>query len=176
LPQIGDTKYNSGHAKLVWAACDTCGRERWVKLKHGQPQNLKCIWCSHKARFQVAHEKGKRCKDGYILILLKPDDFFFSMTQSGGYVFQHRLVIAKSLNRCLHAWEVVHHKNSIRDDNRLENLELISDKRFHLVETTTKNQIRRLESRVKDLEARVTLLEAENTLLKARDASPTHSG
>ena len=84
----------------------------------------------------------------------------FKKGHSGRYVLGHRLVMAKSLNRCLLPWEIVHHINGVRNDNRIENLQLVSDDRH--------KQITLLENRVRYLESRVILLEVENELFKSQ--------
>lgn len=62
--------------------------------------------------------------EGYILIYKKEHPF----ADSRGYVYEHRLVLEEHLQRYLKTDEHVHHKNGIKNDNRLENLEILSNK------------------------------------------------
>ena len=70
----------------------------------------------------------KKLKSGYIIVYLYDTDPYHCMCSYEGrnYVMQHRLIMAKHLGRPLTKKETVHHKNGIRDDNRIENLELWS--------------------------------------------------
>lgn len=73
---------------------------------------------------------GRHCDgQGYILVL-KPKHPCASTT---GHVREHRLVMEDHLGRFLEPWEIVHHINGIRDDNRLENLELLPHRANHFV-------------------------------------------
>ena len=110
--------------------CRSCGMIRNVT---SYQRNLPtytglCIDCSRRARCNEKNPNwlGGRFKtsEGYILVLLRPDDFFYPMAHIDGYVKEHRLVMAQQLGRCLHPWEQVNHKNGVKDDNRLENLEI----------------------------------------------------
>jgi len=163
MPVLGEIKKGwevgyKGHAKRIWIKCPKCQMERWVCLRKGVPESLVCISCAN-ADNKYSWKGGRyRCADGYVRIHLQPDDFFYAMAETGNhYVREHRLIMAKHLGRCLHSWEIVHHKNGIKDDNRIENLQLVSDDRH--------KQITILEMKINRLENRVTLLEAENVLL-----------
>jgi len=89
--------------------------------------------------------------------LKQTDDFFYPMAGWNGYVREHRLVI--HLGRNLHSWELIHHSTGIKDDNRLENLQLVTDDRHKQI-TVLENRIKFLERRVATLEAGVNIGQA----------------
>ena len=63
---------------------------------------------------------GRINRNGYIMFHVPEHP---RATQAG-YVFEHRLVVEKELGRYLTSGEIVHHINGVKDDNRLENLEV----------------------------------------------------
>jgi len=80
---------------------------------------------AHKGK-RSFHWKGGKIKDkfGYIQIWMPEHP----NAKIAGYIHEHRLVMSKHLGRPLESYEFVHHKNGIKDDNRLSNLELLIQK------------------------------------------------
>ena len=166
--EIGSKMFRS---LFVWHACSNCGKARWIRLIGGKPVNDLCRSCAQKVK-NISGERHPRWnggksknKDGYIDIWLPHDDFFYPMSRSDNYVLEHRLVMAKHLRRCLLPWEVVHHKNGIKDDNRLENLQLLASQGRH--NTMVQKELKRQANLISTLQNRVVQLEAEITILNA---------
>ena len=69
-------------------------------------------------------------RDGYVVVVAPPNHPHFKKGGGGGtitrYILEHRLVMEKILGRYLLPEEEVHHKNSIKHDNRPKNLMLVS--------------------------------------------------
>lgn len=170
MPDIGEIKRarelgkssGKGSSQFIWHACEMCGKERWVLYVEKKPLYEFCQKCAvrraNTGEGNPMWKGGKRRRnDGYILIKLKPGDFFFSMADKDKYVLEHRLVMAKSLGRCLQTWELVHHRNHIRFDNRIENLQIIlADKHYQL--TILESRVYRLEQEVTDQKKEIRLL------------------
>ncbi len=68
-------------------------------------------------------------KDGYVLIHTKGHP---NARKHTPYIFEHRLVMEEFLGRFLAPNEVVHHINGLKDDNRIENLQLFENNAAHL--------------------------------------------
>jgi len=185
MPQLGEIKpgrdisIKPDKSKFIWAACIDCHKERWVRFIKGKPLHLRCHACSMKSEGRKRGLKhisgeanpkwkgGKRRDHGYIQIKLQPSDFFYSMASKSGYVFEHRLVVAKALGRCLQPWELVHHKGTKyplgsienKQDNRYpENLQLVSNDRHNQI-TILGNKINRLSQQNEELLKQVKLLQ-----------------
>lgn len=69
----------------------------------------------------------KTVQRGYIKKMQKDHPF----ADSYGYVLEHRLIMEEHIGRYLRPQEVVHHINRVRDDNRLENLQLLQSRKHH---------------------------------------------
>ena len=135
----------------VEVICPECGQTRNIKrryidrykkrAKEGKP--FRCIECyrrylaslNKRGAESLNWKGGKRMHEGYVQIYVPEEDFFYSMRPKngrsrGGYIPEHRLVMAKHIGRCLHRWEQVHHINGKTTDNRIENL-LLRDTNTH---------------------------------------------
>lgn len=66
----------------------------------------------------------KKRKDGYISVYFPAHP----KANKDGYIPEHHLIMESHIGRHLKEDEVVHHINHVRDDNRIENLQLMTFK------------------------------------------------
>ena len=107
-------------------------REAWRKIGRAgkgrelTPEHRAAIAAAARARrkrddYEFGGHEKKRA-DGYIKVYV-PDH---PNSTADGYVMKHILVMEREIGRHLLPGEVVHHKNRTRDDNRIENLQLMT--------------------------------------------------
>jgi hypothetical protein len=104
-----------------------CGEEIPFYLKH-KPNRRQFYKRDHHRKFNgennpaYKHGRYTDCHSGYIHVL-RPNHPFCN---THGYVLEHRLIMEKHIDRYLTRDEHVHHKNENRQDNRIENLQIVS--------------------------------------------------
>lgn len=108
----------------------------------GRTAEAKC--CSRSCSARLAHVEGRantftnqigpdnpqwkggratHTRSGYVMIWVPPGT---PGRTSSGRMMEHRYVMQNHLGRALEAWEIVHHRNGVKSDNRICNLEVVT--------------------------------------------------
>jgi len=109
--------------------CNYCGKEIFIQASRYKQNNggrfcsRGCITRNKKEVIGATRVcSGRINRDGYIQVLAKG----YPSSNKKGYVLEHRLIMERSLDRYLKNYEIIHHKNEDREDNRIENLEVMT--------------------------------------------------
>jgi hypothetical protein len=112
----------------LWECHCDCGtiRDRTTNaLKSGLSKSCGCL-TKEKARqrhgpLHPSYTNGRTNKEGYVML---SDKRGHPNASKRGRILEHTLVMSEFIGRPIRPEEEVHHKNGIRNDNRIENLEL----------------------------------------------------
>ena len=114
--------FTLGRINRTERPCEVCGVSMSLTAYQARTKRFCSRAClSAWKRIAGPGSRNKR-SDGYMQVYYPthPD------TTTGGYMLEHRLVAEKKYGRRILPTEHVHHINGVRDDNRPENLEVIS--------------------------------------------------
>lgn len=102
-------------------SCHTCNKDFYVPKYRLKKECTKycsrsCLAKIHLAKFETPFKP-----------LNKPHHKYKSLYINGKKIYEHRYIMEQNLGRKLQTWEHVHHINDDSSDNRIENLEILSN-------------------------------------------------
>lgn len=116
-------------------------------LKH-QGRCRECYKTFSKGLNTTNWKGGMKKENGYIFILKHGHP----TSRCDGYIKRSRLLMEQYLRRYLTNKEIVHHKNDIKDDDRIENLEVVTKQEHHAKHWTKEKNPNWIDGRKYDKE------------------------
>jgi hypothetical protein len=168
------------HSNREFRTCASCGTKRYV-LKCTTKQGGR-FYCSRDcfakglSQFNVgaAHANFKGGdgwfinSNGYAIVrwsTLPESDQKLVYRNKSGWVFEHRVVMARTLGRPIRAGEKVHHRNGVKHDNRPENLDVAVDNGEHTkLHAAVYAELRRLRHENEKLRREIAVLKKKGQL------------
>lgn len=141
-----DNKGENRHKTTKQFPCKACGNKLWITKGMYKISITKEFFCD-----RICDTKRKymgenpTLRGGYI----NKTSGYHYIRKNGKPYLKHRAIMEQSLGRILKTEEQIHHLNGIRNDNRLENLKVVSN-RDHPSQTI--KYIQALQKRIRDLE------------------------
>jgi hypothetical protein len=95
-----------------------------IKIGGSEVNKTKIDWCGY-----MPHTRNPvYTKQGYVLVWCpEHPNANKGKIHNRGYIFEHRLVMSNMVKRSLTKNDHIHHINGIKSDNRIENLELMTN-------------------------------------------------
>ena len=150
LPSMCSPKCaNLSRRKRISLNCLVC--HKTFSIQHCLFRQNKRHFCSSECWYKFF--RGKNChlwKGG-----IKPDSpskRYNRIMVNGKAYFEHRFIMEKHIGRKLKSFEHVHHINNNGKDNKIENLQLLTESEHHKLHHKIKTRLIRILETLKNLE------------------------